>query len=192
MFGRMIARVSVGALTVALTLVGGEFAQATTVSAAPAAARTVYYDASQAGSWASYIPQAVRNWNAKLHNVQLQENAGQATVTLEASSGWPQTLTDQPGSGTVYLGQEAVNEGYDPTRIVAHELGHILGLPDNYNGDCSLLMSGHSAGTSCTNAVPAASEVAQVDQNFAGGLAALSPREPRVYLDAPLAERSAH
>ena len=79
-----------------------------------------------------------------------------STVTIEAYSGWPETEPDSPGAGTVYLGEEAVSEGYDRTRITAHELGHILGLPDNYNGDCSILMSGHSAGTSCTNAKPGA------------------------------------
>ena len=79
-------------------------------------------------------------------------------------------------AGTVYLGEQAVSEGYDRTRITAHELGHILGLPDNYNGDCSILMSGHSAGTSCTNAKPGASEAAQVDQIFAGNAAIVRTR----------------
>jgi snapalysin len=53
-------------------------------------------------------------------------------------------------------------------------------LPDNYNGDCSILMSGHSAGTACTNAKPGASEVAQVDQIFAGNTSAARVRRSTV------------
>ena len=109
----------------------------------------------------------VPNWNAALHNVQFKAGTSRnSTVELQSYSGWPQTSTSTPGSGTVYLGQEAVTEGYDKTRITAHELGHILGLPDNYNGDCGILMSGHSAGTACTTAVPSAGEAAQVDSIF--------------------------
>ena len=57
---------------------------------------------------------------------------------------------------------------YSPLRIMTHEIGHILGLPDNYNGDCSLLMSGGSAGTACTNPYPRSDEAALVDAYFSG------------------------
>jgi snapalysin len=56
-------------------------------------------------------------------------------------------------------------------RGAAHELGHILGLPDNRTGRCSDLMSGHSAPTSCTNAHPSPAEAATVDSNFGGRFA---------------------
>ncbi|HEX3781525.1 MAG TPA: snapalysin family zinc-dependent metalloprotease [Pseudonocardiaceae bacterium] len=156
-----------------LPLLGLPFgiADATTAQPAkPAAATVVYYDNEAGSAWSAAVGTAVANWNSALHNVQFAAgDSSDSTVTLEADSGWPETETDQPGSGTVYLGEEAVSEGYDRTRITAHELGHILGLPDNYDGDCSILMSGHSAGTSCTNAHPGPDEVSQVDQIFAGG-----------------------
>jgi snapalysin len=49
---------------------------------------------------------------------------------------------------------------YSPLRIMTHEIGPILGLADNYNGDRSLLMSGGSAGTACTNPFPRSDEAA--------------------------------
>ena len=186
MLPRPIARAGVTALFLALPLLGAQAANATAAaphSIHPHAATIVYYDDESGSAWSQPVATAVQNWNSALQNVQLQPgDASDSTVTLEASSGWPETQTDQPGSGTVYLGQQAVDEGYDPTRIAAHELGHILGLPDNYNGDCGILMSGHSAGTSCTNAKPSADEAAQVDQIFAGGGA--GARVERRYVDS--------
>lgn len=81
------------------------------------------------------------------------------------------------------LGQQAVDEGYDAIRITAHETGHILGLPDDYSGPCSELMSGHGPGTSCTNAKPDAAEAAQVDSNYAAGVAAPHRQRHRVVID---------
>jgi snapalysin len=69
------------------------------------------------------------------------------------------------------MGRQAVSDGFDPTRIVAHELGHILGLPDRRTGLCSDLMSGHSAPTSCRNAKPSPKEIAEVERNFGNGVA---------------------
>jgi snapalysin len=137
---------------------------------------TLTYDTSQAGPWAAAIAQGVQNWNNAVHNVQLEPASSpySADYVYTATSGWPQTTLGPiyPGGwGQVQLGQEAVDEGYDMTRIAAHETGHILGLLDDYSGPCSELMSGHGPGTSCTNAVPSAAEAAQVDSNYADGLA---------------------
>jgi snapalysin len=174
---RKAARLLAGLVVAALPLLGAGVANAAQPAAHPAAAKVVYYEATRASGWSSNITTAVANWNGAVHNVRLVAGTrSNATVHLVAYSGWPETETGSPGSGTVYLGQEAVTEGYDKTRITAHELGHILGLPDNYNGDCSLLMSGHSAGTACTTAVPAPSEASQVDQIFAGTAAIRATR----------------
>ena len=170
-------RMLAGAALLALPLLGLPALSANAAPAARAAVTTVYYDNEAGSEWSDAVTQAVANWNAALHNVQFAAgDSSDSTVTLEADSGWPETSTDGPGSGTVYLGEEAVSEGYDRTRISAHELGHILGLPDNYNGDCGILMSGHSAGTSCTNAQPSAGEAGQVDQIFAGNAAIVRSR----------------
>jgi snapalysin len=158
-------------------------------SAAPAAVVVLTYDASQAGQWAAAITQGVLNWNSAVHNVRLQpaSSPGAANFVYKATSGWPQTTLGPivPGGskGQVQLGQEAVNEGYDVTRIAAHETGHILGLPDHYSGPCSEIMSGHGPGTSCVNAKPNATEAARVDRNYANRAAAVSALHQQIVID---------
>jgi snapalysin len=172
--GRLAAGTLVSMVAAALPLLGAGVA-----NAAPTAAEVVIYDASGAAAWSANVTAAVANWNSAEQNVQLVAGTpSQATVHLVDDPGWPETSTGRPGSGTVYLGEEAVAEGYDKTRITAHELGHILGLPDNYNGDCALLMSGHSAGTDCTTAVPATTEAAEVDEIFASTSNTETARKP--------------
>ncbi|KUN09366.1 metalloprotease [Streptomyces yokosukanensis] len=149
---------------------------------------TLTYDAGDAGQWAGPIEQAVSNWNDAVHNVRLVPTStpGSADYVYEATSGWPQTTLGPifpGGNGDVELGQQAVDEGYDMTRIAAHETGHILGLLDHYSGPCSELMSGHGPGTSCTNAKPDAAEAAQVDKNYASGTPALRPHRHQVVID---------
>ncbi|GAA3212151.1 snapalysin family zinc-dependent metalloprotease [Nonomuraea helvata] len=80
------------------------------------------------------------------------------------------------------MGRQATSQGYNPLRIAAHEIGHILGLPDRRTGLCSDLMSGSSAPVSCTNPNPSAAERAEVDRNFAGST-------PQVEFDRLLVDR---
>lgn len=160
--------------TAVLALVGAPVATATqAAAAAPHAATTVYYDASGAPEVADNVTEAVQIWNDSVHNVQLAQG-GTADVTItEGHGGGSYTIPDGLGAGQVYIDLDQAAE-YNPTRIVAHELGHIYGLPDNYNGDCSILMSGHSAGTDCQTTHPSADEAAQVDANFADGARAVT------------------
>ncbi|MGH3437098.1 MAG: snapalysin family zinc-dependent metalloprotease [Sciscionella sp.] len=156
------------ALALPLAMMQLVAAPAATAAVSTHAAPTVlYYDASGAGEFQQVVNDAADIWNQSVHNVQLKPGTG--SITVLADDGWPRTYPNGLGAGTVYMGREAVNEGYDPTRIAAHELGHILGLPDNRTGLCSDLMSGHSAPVSCTNAHPSQAEAAQVDANFANG-----------------------
>jgi snapalysin len=185
----MIKRlVAVAALVPAMLGTTSGVAAAHTAPRATTAVVTLTYDASQAGSWAAAITQGVQNWNNAVHNVHLQpaSSSRPADFVYKATSGWPQTTLGPifpGGRGQVQLGQEAVDEGYDVTRIAAHETGHMLGLLDHYSGPCSELMSGHGPGTSCTNAKPNATEAAQVDRNYAGRTAAVTPQSRQIVID---------
>jgi snapalysin len=183
MIRRMVGVLGVAAVFAGVLVAGSAgVAQARPAKAAsPASVVTLTYDASRASSWSAAIAQGVANWNAAVHNVKLvpASSFSSADFVYVATSGWPQTTLGPifPGDrGEVQLGQEAVTEGYDKTRIAAHETGHIFGLLDHYSGPCSELMSGHGPGTSCKNAKPNAAEAAQVDANYANGAAARPQR----------------
>src|SRR4051794_25886932 len=157
-------RLSAALVAVAM-LVG---VQVTTAGPASAAPRVLYYDASQAQEFRAVVDQGAQIWNSRATNVRLQPVPAGRTpnVRVYADNGWPRTYTTSLGNGRWYMGREAVNDGYYPPRIAAHEFGHILGLPDRRTGLCGDLMSGSSAPVSCTNANPNSTEVAQVNANF--------------------------
>jgi snapalysin len=163
--------------TVLLTIAALVGAQSVEAAPAHAAARVLYYDASQAQEFVSVVNQAATLWNGKVTNVRLAPvTSGHTTnIRVYADDGWPRTYTTSLGNGRWYMGREAVDEGYYQLRIATHEFGHILGLPDNRTGLCRDLMSGSSAPVSCTNANPSATEAAQVQRNFASGLAPAPP-----------------
>ncbi|MEU6157896.1 snapalysin family zinc-dependent metalloprotease [Streptomyces sp. NPDC047130] len=181
------------------TAVAATLAAATAAHAAPApapasagevhsAAVTLRYDDSRAAGWEAAVAAGVASWNQTVDNVQLVEAAPgtRAEIVIVATSGWPQAMLGpvRPGGQVrVELGSQAVAQGYNKTRIAAHELGHSLGLPDTKPGPCSQLMSGSTAGVSCTNAVPNLTERSRVESYY-GGFASRVPADGRVLADA--------
>ena len=166
MLARRIARVMVAVAAVAAGAVGVQI----TAADAAAAPRTLYYDASRAQEFKGNMDEAAAIWNASVSNIKLVAKTP-APITIVAFDGWPYAEPRGLGRGTIHMGRQAVDDGFFPTRIAAHEMGHILGLPDRRTGLCSDLMSGHSAPTSCTNSKPSPKEAAQVKRNFGGAIA---------------------
>ncbi|MDU0304122.1 snapalysin [Streptomyces sp. PAL114] len=137
-----------------------------------AAAVTVVYNASQAPTFATQIARSAQIWNSSVSNVRLQSGTSGADFSYREGndSRGSYASTDGHGRGYVFL-DYAQNQTYDSTRVTTHETGHVLGLPDNYSGPCSELMSGGGPGPSCTNAIPNSAERSRVDQLWANGFA---------------------
>ncbi|SCL55630.1 snapalysin family zinc-dependent metalloprotease [Micromonospora chersina] len=152
---------------------------AVTVDAAPAAAavRNVCYNTSQAGPFASYAVQAASIWNNATNNINMAQ-CGSNLMIYYTYGGGSYAQRTSLGNGRVVIDYYQAQQ-YSPLRIMTHEIGHILGLPDNYNGNCAILMSGGSAGTSCTNPYPSSTEAARVDSLF--GFAARSEVTSQVF-----------
>ncbi|CAM5520367.1 snapalysin [Streptomyces sp. KS_5] len=137
-----------------------------------AAAVTVTYDASGAPQFSAQIARSTQIWNGSVSNVKLQEGSNADFTYREGND--PRgsyASTDGHGNGYIFLDYQQ-NQEYDSTRVTAHETGHVLGLPDHYEGPCSELMSGGGPGPSCTNSQPDANERAKVEQLWANGFAA--------------------
>ncbi|GAA3635434.1 snapalysin family zinc-dependent metalloprotease [Streptomyces fenghuangensis] len=170
---RTLVRGLTAALAATFALAGG---QAAAAPAAPAAEdralapRILTYDASGAAEFRAAVDRGAAIWNESVDAVELRPvAAGQrANIRILADNGWPRAYTYSLGNGVVYIGRQAVDQGYNTVRISSHELGHILGLPDRKPGPCSSLMSGSSAGTACTNPYPNAAEKAEVESDFGG------------------------
>ncbi|MFE0102901.1 snapalysin [Streptomyces sp. NPDC059009] len=142
-----------------------------------AAAVTVTYNASGAPTFRQQIASSTSIWNSSVRNVKLQEAAGTADFRYREGNDprGSYASTDGRGHGYIFLDYRQ-NQQYYSLRVVAHETGHVLGLPDHYSGPCSELMSGGGPGTSCRNTQPNQAERSRVDQIWARGLAsALKP-----------------
>lgn len=194
MLQRSAARVLIGAGAIALSAAVIPAANATPAAAPhasrPLAQTTLYYDDGQAAEFKSAVAAGVQSWNSSVQNVRIVKAAAgrRAEIMVIADDGWPRSILGpvRPGGQvTVWFGRQAVNAGYNTTRIAAHELGHSLGLPDAKPGPCSSLMSGSTGGVSCTNATPNTSERAAVEAAYASApaLAGNAPAD-RVLLDA--------
>ncbi|RJQ82318.1 snapalysin family zinc-dependent metalloprotease [Pseudonocardiaceae bacterium YIM PH 21723] len=175
-FARTLVRLAVVALPIAGVSVA--------VAAPASAAGTVCVDSSRSGQYSSQVGQAIQVWNQSVRNVQFRAgcSGGIAIITVGQISGGSQYRGDMRGHGTIYIDISQVNQGYLPLRVVAHEMGHSLGLYDNYSGPCSELMSGGGPGTSCRNYTPNAAERSRVNQIWAGR--ALSGTENAVFVYA--------
>ncbi|MFJ2442619.1 snapalysin family zinc-dependent metalloprotease [Streptomyces sp. NPDC087658] len=169
------------ALTVTFSLMGGPAVAAPSADTdRDLAARVITYDAGGAAEFRSAVDRGAAIWNESVDAVELRPvSAGQrANIRVLADNGWPRAITTSLGNGTVYIGRQAVDEGHNTIRISSHELGHILGLPDRKPGPCSSLMSGSSAGTTCTNAYPNTAEKAEVEGSFGGAFARTAATVP--------------
>jgi snapalysin len=163
---RRVSQLLIALLTTATATLGVGLAGAASASADTTLAATVCYNTSQAGSFAGTANQAATIWNNATTNLTLSA-CGSNLRIYQITGGGSYSVRTSLGNGRVYIDTQQAQQ-YSPLRIVAHEIGHILGLPDNYNGNCALLMSGGSAGTSCTNPYPSSAEAARVSSLFAG------------------------
>ncbi|MEF3114133.1 snapalysin [Streptomyces chrestomyceticus] len=133
---------------------------------------TVTYTASSAPTFRSQIARSTQIWNSSVNNVKLQEGSrGDFSYREGNDARGSYASTDGHGRGYIFLDYRQ-NQQYNSTRVVAHETGHVLGLPDHYSGPCSELMSGGGPGPSCQNTNPNAQERARVDALWRNGLVA--------------------
>ncbi|MBM7773555.1 snapalysin [Actinokineospora baliensis] len=174
---RTLALIAANAFLGAALVVGAASPATAAQDSAAAAVTTLTYSDSGATQYSAEIAEAARIWNAAAPNVKIVKAAAGQRVNIRIVSdpGWPRATLGpvrSTGSAQVWFGKQAVDQGYNKTRIITHELGHNLGLPDNRTGLCSDLMSGSSAPVSCANSQPSAAERARVQRNYATGIAA--------------------
>lgn len=192
MLRKLLARVLIGAaaISLSLTIAVPAATAATEPALAPETAQqtVLRYDASGAQEFTQAVEAGVDVWNSSVANVALVPagSGERAEIVIVADDGWPRAHLGpvRPGGQVmVWMGRQAVDEGYDEVRIAAHELGHSFGLLDDRTAPCSALMSGSAGGVGCTNAIPDAAERAQVEANYGTGPASLKPADGTLIVD---------
>lgn len=170
MSSRKAPRIVAVLAAIAVAVLGATVTAPAPASASPSTQyRVVCYTTAYAGPFAGYVNQAAYVWNASTTQVDLVQ-CGTNLVVYWTYGGGSYAVRYSLGNGYVVIDYYQA-QVYSPLRIMTHEIGHILGLNDNYNGDCSLLMSGGSAGPACTNPWPRWDEAATVDYYFSFGFA---------------------
>ncbi|HEX2419809.1 MAG TPA: snapalysin family zinc-dependent metalloprotease [Micromonosporaceae bacterium] len=177
---RRVGSTLVAALMLALALVGVQASTSSAASAEGTQAYTICYDASQAGYYVNTAHNAGSIWNSRVSNIYWYPCGGSVRIYMVYGGG-SRAYVYGLGNGVIYIDYYQAQQ-YSPLRIMTHEMGHILGLPDNYNGNCAILMSGGSAGTGCTNPYPSSGEAYQVYRNFGG--VGTEADEYKVYKDS--------
>jgi snapalysin len=138
--------------------------------AADPAPEVIPIDLLLAGSYTDVSREAIAIWNKAVPTVKFVEQDTPAALRVmeyKTAKGVQSHVNIKgAGRGWVYL-EVGDAQLYKPSRIVVHELGHILSLPDSGPGPCSKVMTGASAGADCPNDQPDAAEIAAVTDYFA-------------------------
>jgi snapalysin len=170
---RLMATMVLASATVVGVSGPASAAPASPLVSAGAAPTVIPIDLLLAGSYTDAARQAIVIWNQTVPSIRFVEQPTAATLRIKEyktehgvdSHAVPQGL----GRGWVFaeVGDAQI---YNPVRVVVHELGHVLSLPDIGQGDpilCSKVMSGGHAGPECRNAQPDAAEAEAVAGFFA-------------------------
>lgn len=178
-------RSRVAMLSFAATAVAGLLVAAAAGGALPSQADThpspggahhpkiVPIDLLLAGSFTATARQAIGIWNRAVPSVRFVEQRTPAALRVEEikSEDGHQTRVDPDGlgRGRVYIDTANLElyKEYTPTRIVVHELGHMLSLNDYHEQAqaCAKVMA--APGPHCVNDRPDAAERAAVAAYFA-------------------------
>lgn len=142
----------------------------TPATAAAPAPKVIPIDLLLAGSYTDAARTAITIWNEAVPTIKLVEQNTPATLRVQEyqTTRGTQSHVAPTGLGVGFVYLEVGDAAkYKPSRIVAHELGHMLVLNDFGPGPCSKLMTGGNAGGDCQNDHPDAQEIAEVKDYWA-------------------------
>jgi snapalysin len=141
-------------------------------NAATPAPEIIPIDLLLAGSYTAAARDAIAIWNKAVPTIKFVEQDTPAELRVQeykTARGVRSHVNINKGAGRGWVYLEVGDaELIKPSRIVVHELGHILSLPDLGPGSpCSKVMSGAWAGNDCVNDQPDSQEKAEVTNFFA-------------------------